>query len=377
VDPAGVHCRRLTRSWSRGTLRYTHLWVRSLCQAIERTMGQRGRPPAALVLSNDQRHQLERSAYGTRNPSVSLRCRIVLRCADGHTNREVAQHLGVSEAMVSTWRRRYRARGFDGLFDRARPGVSRSITDDQIHAVIAATLEGSSPAGTAWTKRSMEKATGISASSVWRIWHEYGLDPHRVNIFLLSADPQFVANVRDVGGLYLDPPGGALVLWVDQPAAVQAARPAVQMSGLGAEAADPWRDDDQSHGAGELHRSLEMAGRLTAGQAMTKQIERTRDRYLRSFLDQIDQSAPQDLDVYVVVDHSATTMTDGLAKWLRGHLRFELHTAPTYTWWMQLVERWFAHLTDRGWDGSTAEVAASINDWIETWSTDAGPFAWF
>jgi hypothetical protein len=221
----------------------------------------------------------------------------------------------------------------------------------------------------------MAKAIGISHSSVWRYWQEYGLDPHRVNIFQLSKDPEFVAKVHDVGGLYLYPPEGALVLLVDP---VGAADPVVPRVALDSAVADPRSDDDQRDGGGALHSSLEMArGRVNADQVTTKMIERTRDGYLRSFLDQIDQSAPQDLDVYVVVDHSSTKMTDGLGTWLRGHLRFELHFAPTYTWWMQLVEGWFAELTNRGWDGSTAEVAASINDWFETWSEDAGPFAWF
>lgn len=343
-----------------------------------KAMGPPGRPKPALVLTYDDRHRLD--VLVRKHPkhaqSLGLRRLIVLQCADGYDNRDVAEDLSVSARMVSKWRRRYLARGPEGLLDKPRAGVHRSITDDQEQALIAATLEESPPDGTRWTTRSMAEHLGRSQSSVTRSWAKFGLDPRRVNIFQLSADPQFVGKVRDVVGLYLNPPEGALVLCVDESANVGASdlRPPIVPPGP---QTARHRSDDQHHGGTELHGALEGAsGRVVADQEVAQLIERGRDPELRRFLGQIDRSVPGGLDLYVVVEHSSTKMTEGLRQWRLRHLRFEFDTAPTYGWWMLLVERWFAALANKGSGPSATELAVLINNWMERWNEGPRPFAW-
>jgi len=186
-------------------------------------MAERGRPKTELVLSDDERDTLQRWARRPKSAqALALRCRIVLECASGQTNREVSRRLGVSEPTVSKWRRRFINNRLEGLHDEPRPGVPRSITDDDVEALIVATLEQTPSDATHWSTRSMAKATGMSQSAVSRIWRAFGLKPHLVDSFKLSPDPQFVEKVRDVVGLYLNPPEGALVLCVDEKTQVQA-----------------------------------------------------------------------------------------------------------------------------------------------------------
>ena len=344
-------------------------------------MGRPGRPRSALVLSDDQRHDLEVWAEHPPEdaPKLSLRSQIVLRCAHGSTNREVARALGVSEVTVSKWCGRYRAWGLDGLRDRPRRGAPRS-TDAQVQAVIVATLEEPPPDPRSWTTQSMAEAKGISASTVARIWRTYGLGPHRVDIFTLSGDPRFVGKVREVAGLYLNPPEGVFALWVDEDAPIQTADRAAPILPL-----RPWiiehSDDDQRNATTALRAALEVAsGRVIADPALAEKIERARDRDLQWFLDLIDQSIHEDLDihedidVHVVIDHSSTKMTDWLHDWLLGHLRFQVHFTPTYGWWMAVVERWYAELANRGLGGSITELAALINH--EMSKDDSHVFAW-
>jgi len=310
--------------------------------------------------------------------SVALRCRIVIACADGYTDSYVAQHFGVSEARVAKWRRRYVARGPEGLFDAPRSGVTRSITDEQVEAVIAASLEERSPDGTHWTTRSMARVAQTSQSSVARIWKKHGLDPRRVNIFKLSADPEFVGRVRGVVGLYLNPPEGALVLGVEEgkDAPVPASGPSTPTLGRRAELAER-PSDDQRHNPTNLHRALEVAsGRVVTDQALAKVIERDRDFRFRRFLQLIDLSVSRALELHVVVDHSSTKMTDALDQLLDEHRRFHLHTAPNFGWWMYVVEWWLTELAATGLGPSTTELAASINDWMENWNEDPSPFVW-
>jgi len=290
----------------------------------------------------------------------------VLRCAEGFSNRQVAKLLGVSQATVSTWRWRFAERRLDGLSDAPRSGVPRSITDDRIEALIAATLEGPAPGGKPWTIRSMAKKSGIGASSVSRIWRAHGLDPHRINIFQLSSDPVFVGQVQYVEGLYLHPPEGALALCVDEHAGVPAATPMVTPR---SQTPDPWSDDGPN-GATELHRALETAWPLVhPDEATAEVIEDRRVGGLLQFLDGIDQDAPEGFDVYVIVDFGATKKTPEIQRWLEGKGRFHFQTAPTYRWWMRLVERWCDQIAD--------ELVASIDEWIETWNEDPVPFTWY
>jgi transposase len=343
-------------------------------------MGQPGRPRPTPVFNSDEEREL--LFDWSRNPpqptqALALRCRIVMGCADGYTNRYVARHFGVSEAMVSKWCRRYVELGPEGLFDRPRSGVPGSITDVQVDALIAATLEERPPVGRSWTSQSMAERIGISPTSVRRFWKQYGLAPRRVNIFALSADPGFVGQVRGVVGLYLSPPGGALALGVDKHTSVEALGPNISVLPRRSETAGHPIQDDQPPDPNDLDAALEVAsGQVVTDPALAKKTERDRDFRFRRFLQRIDLRVSKDLDIHVVVDHSSTKMTVELVRWLEHRRRFHLHTAPTWGWWLHLVEWWLRELTAQGLDPSTGELGASINAWIENWNEDPSPFVW-
>jgi transposase len=352
-------------------------------------MGQPGRPRPAPVFKSPEERQLL-FAWSENPPrdtqSLDLRARIVLACADGYTNRFVAKRFEVSEAMVSKWCRRYVARGPEGLFDQPRSGVPRSITDTQVERVLAATLEEWPPGGRYWTSQAIADATDISATSVRRFWKKYGVHPRQGNIFQLSADPEFVGRVRGVVGLYLHPPAGALVLGVDEGvdkpypaeanAPVQASGPSTPVLPRRSEMAER-ASDDHRHGPTDLHRAFEVAsGQVVTVQAIAKTTERDPDFRFRRFLQLIDLSVPGGVELHVVVDHSSTKVTAALARLLDDHRRFHLHTAPTFAWWLYLVEWWLIELGARGLGPSTMELAALINEWIEKWNEDPSPFAW-
>jgi len=340
-------------------------------------MVERGRPKAELVLSEDERDTLERWARRPKSAqALALRCRIVLECASGRTNREVARRIGVSEATVSKWRRRFITHRLEGLHDEPRPGVPRSITDDDVEALIVATLEQTPTDATHWSTRSMAKATGMSQSAVSRIWRAFGLKPHLVDSFKLSPDPQFVEKVRDVVGLYLNPPEGALVLCVDEKTQIQALDRTAPVLPLRPGLPERRTHDYVRGGTTNLYAALDIA----SGRVISDMTERHRALEFRRFLNLINRSVPEDLDVHMVVDNSSTHKTPEIHRWLLRHPRFTLHFTPTYSSWMNLVERWFAELTTkwlrRGTHRSTKELEASINDWIDTWNEEPKPFVW-
>jgi transposase len=340
-------------------------------------MAERGRPKAELVLSDDERETLERWARRPKSAqALALRCRIVLECAKGQTNRAVARRVGVSEPTVSKWRRRFIAERLGGLHDEPRPGVPRSITDDHVEALIVATLEQTPSDATHWSTRSMAKATGISASSVGRIWRAFGLKPHLVDTFKLSSDPLFIEKVRDVVGLYLNPPEGALVLCVDEKTQVQALDRTAPILPLRPGLPERQTHDYKRNGTTNLYAALDVA----SGQIIADMTERHRAQEFRRFLNLINRSVPEDLDVHVVVDNYAAHKTPEIHRWLLRHPRFTLHFTPTYSSWMNLVERWFAELTTkwlrRGTHRSTKELEASITQWIDTWNDEPRPFVW-
>jgi len=344
-------------------------------------MAQRGRPRAVPKFNSPEEREL--LFDWSRNPpqatqALALRCRIVQACADGYSDDYVAQHFKVGETMVAKWRRRYVALGPQGLFDKARSGVPASMTDEQVEEVLAKSLEERPSDAARWTTRSMARVADTTQSMIVRLWQKYGVDPRRVNIFLLCADPQFVATVRTVAGLYLNPPEGALVLGVDKGSGTEKTSAHISGSTVAVlPRRSQWveRPRSEPSAAGDLHRALEVAqGRVIADPAMAKVNERDRDFRLRRFLQAIERSVPRDLEVHVVVDHSSTELTDALQDWERG--RFHLHTAPTYDWWLYLVDWWFAELARRGSGPSTTELAASINEWIENWIKDSRPFVW-
>jgi transposase len=340
-------------------------------------MASRGRPKAELVLSGDERETLERWARRRRSAqALALRCRIVLACADGLTNQAVAARLAVNQATVSKWRSRFVAKRLDGLADEPRSGAPRTITDDDVEAVIVKTLEETPRDATHWSTRSLANSTGMSQSAISRIWRAFGLKPHLTETFKLSPDPQFIEKVRDVVGLYVNPPEGALVLCVDERSQIQAVDRTAPVLPLRPGTPERRTHDYVRNGTTNLYAALDVA----SGNVIADLTVQHRAVEFRRFLNLINRSVPDDLDVHVVVDNSSTHKTPEIHRWLLRHPRFTLHFTPTYSSWLNLVERWFAELTEkwlrRGTHRSTRELQTAIRDWIDTWNEDPRPFVW-
>jgi len=292
-----------------------------------------------IVLSDDERVTLERWARRPKSAqALALRCRIVLTCADGGHNFEVAERLGIASVTVGKWRRRFLAQRLEGLHDEPRPGAPRLITDDAVEAVVVKTLEETPLDATHWSTRSMAAATGMSQSAVSRIWRAFGLKPHLVETFKLSPDPLFVEKVRDVVGLYINPPDGALVLCVDEKTQIQALDRTSPVLPLRPGLPERRTHDYVRGGTTNLYAALDVA----SGHVIADMTERHRAVEFRRFLNLINRSVPEDLDVHLVVDNVSTHTTPEIKKWLLRHPRFHLHFTPTYSSWMNLVERWFA-----------------------------------
>jgi transposase len=340
-------------------------------------MAERGRPKAELVLSDDERSTLERWARRPKSAQrLAQRCRIVLACAQGRSNLEVARALGVSPATVGKWRGRFVAERLDGLPDDPRPGVPRTITDDTVEAVIVKTLEEIPTDATHWSTRSMAKATGISPASVGRIWGAFGLQPHRAESFKLSTDPLFVEKVKDVVGLYLDPPEHAVVLAVDEKSQIQALNRFQPVLPMLVGTPERRSHDYVRHGTTSLFAALDTMN----GTIISSLHKRHRAIEFNRFLERIDAEVPPDLDVHLVLDNYATHKTPTIKRWLLRHRRFHLHFTPTGSSWLNLVERWFAELTTkkikRGAHRSVPELERDIRSWIATWNEDPRPYVW-
>ncbi|MGW1667019.1 IS630 family transposase [Streptomyces microflavus] len=336
-----------------------------------------GRPKAELVLSDDERETLTRWARRRKSSqALALRCRIVLGCAEGRTNQEVAAELGVWPQTVGKWRRRFVVERLEGLADEPRPGAPRKIGDERVEDLIVATLERTPKDATHWSRASMAAETGLSKSTVGRVWKAFGLKPHLVDTFKLSKDPQFVDKVRDVVGLYLDPPERALVLCVDEKSQIQAldrSAPVLPMM--------PGMPERRTHdyvrgGVTTLFAALDVA----TGEVIGSIHRRHRAVEFRKFLVKLDKEVPADLEVHLVCDNYATHKTPAIAKWLAAHPRFHLHFTPTSASWLNQVERWFGLLTDkrlrRGVHKSVRSLENDIRDWTRTWNENPRPFAW-
>jgi transposase len=340
-------------------------------------MGRRGIPMAELALSDEERGTLERWARRpTTSQALALRCRIVLACAQGSSNTEVADQLGVNRMTVGKWRARFVVDRLDGLHDEPRPGGPRSIGDDDVERVIVKTLEETPRDATHWSTRSMAQAAGMSQSAVSRIWRAFGLKPHLVDSFKLSPDPLFIEKVRDVVGLYLNPPDAAVVLCVDEKSQIQALDRTAPVLPLIPGTPERRTHDYRRHGTTNLYAALDVA----SGHVIADMTPRHRAEEFRRFLSLIDRHVPADLDVHVIVDNNATHKTPSIQRWLLRHPRFTLHFTPTYSSWLNLVERWFAELTNRwlrrGTHRSTRELVASIRTWITNWNDGPKPFVW-
>jgi hypothetical protein len=264
----------------------------------------------------------------------------------------------------------------EALRDRPRPGLPRSITDEQVQAVIERTLTEPPPEGTAWTRPAMAQATGISRSSIGRFWAQHGIHPRRANIVGLSADPAFVDKVRDVVGLYFNPPEGALALCCDELFAVPEARRATPFRARPAGAAGGSADGSVT-ASSDLQRALAAAlAQVIADPKTAQTIDRDRDDQFEGFLEGIADAVPEDLSVHIVLAPSVDPETEPLRQWRLDHLWFEFHTTPTDAWWIALVEGWLAGFAARGLGRSTTELVAAINAWIKQWNEHPRPFVW-
>ena len=308
--------------------------------------------------------------------ALALRCRIVLAAADGESSKEIAARLGCNRGTVGRWRGRFAERGVDGLHDEPRPGKPRSITDEDVERVIVKTLEEQPRDATHWSTRSMAKATGMSQSAVSRIWRAFGLKPHQTEAFKLSPDPQFIDKVRDIVGLYLNPPEAAVVLCVDEKSQIQALDRTAPVLALMPAVPERRTHDYIRYATTNLYAALDLA----SGQVIADMTPRHRAEEFRRFLNLIERTVPEQLQIHVVLDNSSTHKTPSIQRWLQRHPRFTLHFTPTYSSWLNLVERWFAELTTkwikRSAHRSVHDLVASIRTWIENWNDDPRPYVW-
>ena len=341
-------------------------------------MAERGRPKAELVLTGLEREELERYARRPKTAqALALRARIVLASAAGAPNTEVAARLGVTVQTVGKWRARFVERRVAGLRDEPRPGQPRKITDAQVEDVIVRTLETAPPdGGTHWSTRRMAAATGLNQTAVSKIWRAFGLQPHRVEQFKLSTDPLFIEKVRDIVGVYLDPPERAVVLCVDEKSQIQALDRTAPILPLLAGVPERRTHDYKRSGTSSLFAALDLA----TGQVIGLLHQRHRAIEFKKFLQQIDREVPADLQVHLILDNYATHKTPAIQKWLTLHPRFVLHFTPTSASWLNLVERWFSELTTRklrrGTHRSVRELNTDIRTWIANWNEDPKPYVW-
>jgi len=340
-------------------------------------MARTGRPKAVLELTDDEREQLQRWARrATSAQALAMRSRIVLAAAAGRSNTAVADELGVSPQMVGKWRARFVEARLDGLADDPRPGRPSSITAEQVEDVVVATLESTPAHATHWSRAKMAQRTGLSKSSIGRIWKAFELKPHRAETFKLSNDPLFVEKVFDVVGLYLNPPEGAVVLSVDEKSQVQAltrSQPAFPMM--------PGMPEKRTHDyVRNGTTSLFAAFNTADGTVISSLHRRHRSIEFKKFLAKIDAEVPADLAVHLVCDNYGTHKTPAVKTWLAAHPRFQMHFTPTYSSWLNQVERFFAYVTEdllqRSHHNSVQQLEADIRGWVKDWNTDPKPFIW-
>jgi len=338
---------------------------------------RKGRPTPPVVVTMEERETLERWARRPKSAQATAqRARMILACAAGQTNTAVAQHLRLTKQTVGKWRTRFVVKRLEGLLDEPRPGAPRTITDADVERVLTQTLETTPPDATHWSTRSLARTCGLSRSTVHRIWRAFALHPHRTETFKLSKDPLFIEKVRDIVGLYLNPPARALVLCVDEKSQIQALDRTQPLLPMRPGQVERRTHDYVRHGTTSLFAALD----AQTGQVIGQVHRRHRAVEFRKFLDRIDAAVPDELNVHVILDNYGTHKTPLIHRWLAKRSRYHLHFTPTGTSWINLVERWFAALTEkqikRGAHRSTRELEAAIMRYIALTNAAPKPFVW-
>ena len=336
-----------------------------------------GRPIPPLLLSADERETLERwMRRPTTAQALAMRAQIIVHCAGGKTNTVVAEAMGLAKQTVGKWRARFIERRLDGLLDEPRPGGPRSITDTDVERVVTLTLETTPADATHWSTRSMAVRSGLSQSAISRIWRAFALQPHRTETFKLSSDPLFIEKVRDIVGLYLNPPQRALVLCVDEKSQIQALDRTAPLLPMRPGQIERRTHDYRRHGTTSLFAALD----VKTGQIIGACHRRHRSTEFRRFLNRVDAAIPPDLDVHLILDNYATHKTPTIQRWLAQRPRYHLHFTPTSASWLNLVERWFAALTEkqlrRGVFRSTRELEQTVERYIHEHNIAPKPFIW-
>lgn len=340
-------------------------------------MPRTGRPKVVVELTGSEREQLVRWERRRKSSqALALRSRIVLKCAEGIGNKQVAADVGVTASTVGKWRQRFSELRLDGLSDDPRPGRPATITAEQVEDVLVQTLESTPENATHWSRAKMAERSGLSKSTIGRIWRTFELKPHRTDTFKLSTDPLFVEKVYDVVGLYLNPPEAAVVYCVDEKSQVQAlarSQPAFpMMPGM----CEKRTHDYLRHGT----TSLFAAFNAEDGTVISSLHRRHRTIEFKKFLTKIDSQVPEHLDVHLVCDNYGTHKSPAIRRWIEQHPRFHMHYTPTYSSWINQVERWFAYLTDdllrRSDHRSVQALEKDIREWVKAWNDNPKPFIW-
>lgn len=336
-----------------------------------------GRPKQPLILTEEERDRLQSLAHRARSQAVlARRARVVLACAEGLDNQMVARKLRCSKGMVGKWRSRFLETRLEGLYDEPRPGAPRKVSDAQVEQVVIQTLESTPRGQTHWSTRGLAQATGLSRMTISRIWHTFGLQPHRSETFKLSPDPQLIEKVRDIVGLYMNPPDHAVVFCVDEKSQIQALDRTQPLLPMRPGQAERRTHDYKRHGTTSLFAALELKTSRVIGQLH----RRHRSTEFRKFLDRIEAQAPAEREIHIIADNYSTHKTALIRKWFAKRPRFHLHFTPTYGSWINLVERWFAELTNkrirRGVFHSVQELETAIRDYIDIHNEAPKPFTW-
>jgi transposase len=328
------------------------------------------------LTAEESERLLEWTRRHKTSQALALRARIVLACQQDHADGEIARELRITRGTVGKWRRRFQGARLEGLLDEPRPGAPRTISDALVEEVIAKTLHEKPSAATHWSSRAMAKSSGLSQSAVVRIWHAFGLQPHRAETFKLSTDPLFIEKVRDIVGLYLNPPDRALVLCVDEKSQIQALDRTQPILPMMPGVPERRTHDYSRHGTTTLFAALNIA----TGKVIGELHRRHRSQEFLRFLRTIDETVPKSLEVHLVMDNYGTHKTATIRRWLARNPRFQVHFTPTSASWLNQVERWFATLTERqirrGTHRSTVELERAIRDYLAINNRDPKPFVW-